>query len=211
MGQRSSTLKRLAAVILIVSQGSQAAAALQSGGLFPWLRRGDPKIETFVFMQRAGLAVGKKRIGLLPFPAAREAEPVPPDFASSLLRALLEDRQVTEVRKPEQAPWVALPEWRRRELDEPEQVRSAVAWGRAQGLDLIVLGRTEALFRTARQGLTVKVSVRVLSAEDGRVVWYGRKRAEWIRLFPIEDCMLHLARSFVEEWPVEEMATAAKP
>ena len=195
---------RLAGIIILALLADQAALALQSGGVFGWLRRADPKIETFVFTQHDGLAVGEKRIGLLPFPAASEAEPAPPDFALSLLRALLEDRRVGEVRKLDEAPWEALPEWRKRTLNKQEQVCAAVSWGRTQGLDLIVLGRVETFFRTARQGLTMKVSLRVLSTEDGRVLWYGRKRAEWIRSFPTEDCLLHLARSFVEEWPSGE-------
>lgn len=212
MRQKRCTVPRLAAVIVLVLIGGQTALAQRTGGVFPWLHRGDPKIQTFVFTRHPRLAVRKTRIGLLPFPAAREAEPVPPDFAASLLRALLEGRQVTDVRKPAQAPWEALPEWQRRELDEPARVRLALKWGRGEGLDLIVRGRIEALFRTSHQGLTVKVALRVLRVKDGRVLWDGRKRAEWIRSFPTEDCLLNLARSFVAEWPVEVAATAeAKP
>ena len=204
-------MPRLAAIILVVFLEGQVALALQTGGVFPWLRRADPKIETFVFTQLEDLAVGKTHVGILPFPGA-PAEPAPPDFGDFLLQALLEEGHVTAVRKPEKAPWERLPEWQRQELDELQRTRSAVNWGRAENLDLIVLGRTESVFRTAHQGLTVKVSARVLSVEDGRVLWYGRKRAEWIRSYPTEDCLLNLARSFVDEWPVGETATAsAKP
>ena len=203
---------RLAGIIILALLSDQAALALQSGGVFGWLRRADPKIETFVFTQHDGLAVGEKRIGLLPFPAASEAEPAPPDFALSLLRALLEDRRVDEVRKLDEAPWEALPEWRKRTLDKQEQVRAAVGLGPYAGFGSDRPRPGGDVFRTARQGLTMKVSLRVLSTEDGRVLWYGRKRAEWIRSFPTEDCLLRLARSFVEGWPSgETLIEATEP
>ena len=69
----------------------------------------------------------------------------------------------------------------------------------------MIWGTVENFYRDARGGLRVRVSLRVLSAKSGAVLWRGEKRAEWRRRFPVEDCLLNLAWSFVAEWlPPEE-------
>jgi len=67
-------------------------------------------------------------------------------------------------------------------------------------LALLATGRVDALFRTASGGMVIKVSAELWDVEGRVPVWSGRIAVNWIRRYPVEDCMLRAAMVFVEEW-----------
>ncbi len=170
------------------------AAWAQSVRPFPFFNRGDPKIQTLVFVHRPSCCdLARLRVGVLPFPLPDAVRPGTPPFDAILEQVLLADFAAASTLllrgraagPPEQA--------------DEERASLAAALGRAHHADLVVLGRVESLLHRPSGGLVAKVSLRVVSAASGEVVFYGAKKADWIRDYPIEDCFRTLARSFLEE------------
>ena len=97
-------------------------------------------------------------------------------------------------------PWDNLPAWKVRELTDADRIAAVAKQGYSRKLDLVILGSVDALFRKPSKGLTARVTLRVINTRDGEVLWYGTKRADWLRRFALDDCLLRLAWSFVSEW-----------
>jgi hypothetical protein len=56
------------------------------------------------------------------------------------------------------------------------------------------------VFRTASGGMVIKISARLWDVESRAQVWSGRISVNWIRRYPLEDCLLRAAITLVEEW-----------
>ena len=193
----------IGAVWLSLAAVSVSLLEAQFRRLFPWLRRADPKIQTEVIVDKRTTKLLELKIGIFPFASNIKGEPGPPPFARYLEKALLQAGADTTAAA--RRPWDGLPTHRLAALTAENRRDALAAAGRSSGRDLVIWGTVENFYRDARGGLKVRVSLRVLSAKSGAVLWRGEKRAEWRRRFPVEDCLLNLAWSFVAEWlPPEE-------
>lgn len=141
----------------------------------PGFRRRDPRIRTQVFQQADAIELAGRAIGIRPFEIRQAGEPAPPDFAPYLGRALT---------------W-AFPD-------------SVVELGPrpAAGAEVLVQGRVDLFHRMGAQGLRAAISVVVYDVSQGQefMLWNGVKKADWIRRFPTDDCLLRLADDFVSTW-----------
>jgi hypothetical protein len=171
---------------------------------FPWFNRGDPRIQTHVFLRGVDLDISGKRIAIYPFDVSPKVQPDLAPFGPVLEQALYQEGTAAVVEYLPVAPWRGPLSPQMKEPTDRERDNLGVIDARSRNADLLVVGRVQPAFRTAGGGLLVNITVRVLSARDGRILWYGRKRADWIRRFPIEDCFLNLAWSLVKDWRSHE-------
>jgi len=180
-----------------------AAVPAASGGSAPaaaWFKRGDPHITTFLFVYRPHLVLMDRELGVYPFVILQEGEPSPPEFGPLFTQALLQEGSIASVAYVPEAPWDGAPVWKANGWTEASRIAAVAADGRQRGYDFVVLGRVDRLFRTASDGLVARVTVWLISTSDGAVVWYGAKNADWLRRFPLEDCVLRLGWSFAVDW-----------
>jgi hypothetical protein len=189
--------RRAALVVMILIGVSLTAGSPQAA---PWFKRADPDITTHLFVYRTHLTLLDRRLGVYPFVIAQGGEPRPPEFAPLLTQALLQEGSAASVTHVPGAPWDQTPDWEASRWNEASRIAAVAADGRERGFDFVVLGRVDSFFRTAAQGLTAKVSVWLISTQDGAVVWYGSKKAEWLRRYSVEECVLRLAWSFATDW-----------
>lgn len=184
------------------------AAVILAGLLFagdslraaPLFKRGDPHITTYLFVYRPHLMLLDRKLGVYPFEIVQGGEPLPPEFAPLLAQALLQEGSARSVTPVPSAPWDQTRAWEMGRWSEVHRIAAVAADGRERGFDFVVLGRIDRFFRTAAQGLMAKVTVWLISTEDGAVVWYGAKQAEWLRRYSVEDCVLRLTWSFAVDW-----------
>jgi hypothetical protein len=141
-----------------------------------------------------------RKVGVYPFVVLQGGGPPPPEFAPLLTQALLQEGSARSVTQAPNAPWDSTPAWEANQWNEASRIAAVAADGRERGFDFVVLGRVDSFFRTAAQGLRAKVTVWLISTRDGAVVWYGAKKAEWLRRYVIEECVLRLAWSFAIDW-----------
>ncbi len=166
----------------------------------PLFKRGDPRITTYLFVYRPYLVLLDRKVGVYPFDVVQQGEPVPPAFAPLLAQALLQEGSAVSVTQVPIAPWEQTPIWEAPQWSEAGRIAAVLADGRERGFDYVVLGRIDRFYRTAAQGLMARVTVWLISTQDGAVVWYGAKHAEWLRRYPLEECLLNLAWSFAIDW-----------
>ncbi len=180
--------------------------SLRGDGLkpFPWFNRSDPKIQTQVFLRGVDLDISGKRVAIYALDVPVKGQPDLIPFGPVLEQALYQEKSSAAVDYFPAPPWRSPLAPQMKDLTDHERDGSAILHGRSKNADLVVIGGVQSAFRTAGGGLLVSISLRVISAHDGRIVWYGRKRADWIRRFPIEDCFLNLAWSFVSDWRPRE-------
>ncbi len=167
---------------------------------FPFFNRSDPKIETRVFVDAPQLRLACKEVGVLPFSRSNQPDHKAPPFETFLRQALLQSAKAEMIDAIPKLPWDNLPAWKVRELTDADRIGAVAGQGYSRKLDLVILGSVDALFRKPSKGLVAGVTVRVISTRDGEVLWYGTKRADWLRHFALEDCLRRLAWSFVYEW-----------
>ena len=167
---------------------------------FPWFNRGDPKITTRVYTRNPGFRLACKDVGVFPFAVPELNGPRPPDFSTSLRQALLTQGAAETIAHVSTLPWDEVPAWKVRELSESDKLGAIAADAANRKLEVAVIGRLGSAFRKPAKGLTVRATVWIIDARDGEVLWYGTKQADWIRYFPLEECLYHLAWSFVLEW-----------
>lgn len=165
-----------------------------------WFKRGDPAITTFLYVYRPHLLLFDRKLGIYPFVILQGGEPAPPEFAPLLAQALLQEGSAASVTYVPAAPWDQTPVWEAGGWNEARRLAAIAADGRQRGFDFVVMGRVDSFFRTAAQGLVAKVTIWLISTEDGRVVWYGAKKAEWLRRFSLEEHVIRLAWSFATDW-----------
>lgn len=189
--------RRAALVVMILIGVSLTVGRPQAA---PWFKRADPDITTHLFVYRTHLTLLDRRLGVYPFVIAQGGEPRPPEFAPRLTQALLQEGSAVSVTQVPGAPWDQTPDWEASRWNEASRIAAVAADGRERGFDFVVLGRVDSFFRTAAQGLTAKVTVWLISTQDGAVVWYGSKKAEWLRRYSVEECVLRLAWSFATDW-----------
>ena len=115
-------------------------------------------------------------------------------------QALLQNAKAEMIDSVPSLPWDNLPAWKVRELTDADRIAAVAKQGYSRKLDLVILGSVDALFRKPSKDLTARVTLRVINTRDGEVLWYGTKRADWLRQFALDDCLLRLAWSFVSEW-----------
>lgn len=141
----------------------------------PGFQRKDPRIHTQVYREADRIRLDGRAISIPPFAAPQAGKPRPPDFAPFLAKAL-------SWAFPESTVY----------LDETPCACSEV----------VIRGRIDLYHRVGSGGLKVKVSASVLdvSAEQEYVLWFGAKKADWIRRFAADDCLLLLADDFVASW-----------
>lgn len=177
----------------------------------PWFNRGDPKIQAVLFVRRSGLSLGAGGVGVASWrlgPSARGEAPALGDFIE---QAFLRRGRAGRIRHVDSSPPRGRWDAPLGKISIEERIAAALIQARARELEVIVLARTDTLFRTASHGLLLKATVWLVDVADGSVLWHGRKSASWLRHFPLEDCLLLLAESFVDEWPeadVQEPAPA---
>ena len=167
---------------------------------FPFFNRSDPKIDTRVFVHAPQLKLAGKEVGVLPFSRSSQPDHNAPSFETFLQQALLQNAKAEMIDSVPTLPWDNLPAWKLIELTDADRIDAVAKQGYSRKLDLVVFGKVDALFRKPSKGLVARVTLRVVSTRDGEILWYGTKRADWLRHFTLEDCLLHLARSFVSEW-----------
>ena len=167
---------------------------------FPWINRGDPKIKAVVFVDAPQFKLACKEVGVFPFSVPDQGEPKAAAFATVLRQALLMQGAAETIADIPSLPWDELPAWKLRELTDAEKISAVAKDGDARRLDLVVLGSVDSLFRKPSGGLEARVTIRVVNTRDGEILWYGTRHANWIRHYPVEECLLHVAWSFVEDW-----------
>ena len=167
---------------------------------FPWFNRGDPKITTRVYTRNPGLRLSCKDVGVFPFVAPELTGPRAPDFSTAMRQALLRQGAAEKIAHVSTLPWDEVPAWKVRELSESDKLGAIAADTAARKLEVAVVGRLGSAFRKPGKGLTVRATVWIIDARDAEILWYGTKQADWIRYFPLEECLYHLAWSFVLEW-----------
>ena len=167
---------------------------------FPWFNRGDPKITTRIFTRNPGFRLSCKDVGVFPFAGPELSAQPSPDLATYVRQALLAHGAAKTVAHVSTLPWDEVPAWKARELGENEKLRAIAADAANRELEVAVVGRLGSAFRKPSKGLTVRATVWIINARDGEILWYGTKQANWIRYFPLEECLYHLAWSFVLDW-----------
>ena len=167
---------------------------------FPWINRGDPKINVVVFVDAPQFKLACKEVGVFPFSVPAQGEPLAAAFATALGQALLMQSEAETIADIPSLPWDEMPAWKLRELSDAERIAAVATDGDARRLDLVVLGSVDSLFRKPSGGLEARVTIRVVDTRDGAILWYGTRHANWIRHFPLQECLLHIAWSFVEDW-----------
>ncbi len=149
--------------------------------------RSDPKIDHLVWVRKLPPYLDKKRVGFLPFQVPDSVSPEPPSFAEILQQLVQAENAARSVTVAGSVAFAA------------DDVDAAARFGRLQGYDLVVLGRVDSLFRRSNGGLVLKITLRLVSTSKGEVLWYGAKKADWIRYFPLEDCLRSLAYAFLDD------------
>ena len=141
----------------------------------PGFKRKDPRILTQTYRQADDIRLEGRAIAVTPFSAPQGGAPTPPDFAPFLGKALT---------------W-AYPDCTVHLDAEP-----------CPCAEVIIRGRIDLYHRLGAAGLKVRVSATVLdvSAAEEYVLWFGAKKADWIRRFAADDCLLVLADDFVTSW-----------
>jgi len=159
------------AVGAVLCSGNASSGVIEA---LPGFRRKDPRIQTFTYRRAYPLHLAGRSIAILPFPAPQPGRPKAPDFAPFLGLAL---------------GW-AFPD-SVIELD-----------GNPTGADVLIEGKVDLLHRVGAQGLKASISASVFDVSAGEpfVLWSGTKKADWIRRFPMDDCLLQLADDFVKTW-----------
>ena len=139
----------------------------------PGVRRKDPRIRTQIYRRADAIGLNACAISIRPFKAPQAGSPAPPDFAPFLGRALA---------------W-AFPD-------------SVVYLEPEPASEVVIEGRIDLFHRLGAQGLRANISVAVYDVSDGKefILWHGAKKADWVRRFPTDDCLLHLADDFVSTW-----------
>ena len=189
--------------------GFGLAAGSPVSAIVPLASAQEPKIQTEVIVDKRTTDLLELKIGIFPFASNIKGEPGAPPFARYLEKALLQAG--ADATAAARRPWDGLPTHRLAALTGEDRREALAAAARSSGRDLVIWGTVENFYRDARGGLRVRVSLRVISAESGTVLWRGEKYAEWIRRFPVEDCLLNLAWSFVAEWLPPEEENSAEP
>jgi len=171
---------------------------------FPWVNRSDPKITAVVFVDAPQFKLACKEVGVLPFSVPDQGETKGAAFVTVLRQALLMRAVAETIADIPSLPWDEMPAWKLRELSDADKISAVAEDGDARRLDLVVLGSVDALFRKPSGGLEARVTIRVVDTSDGEVLWYGTRHTNWIRRFPVEECLLHLAWAFVEDWTASQ-------
>ena len=172
---------------------SAATAAAQTPRPFPFFNRGDPKIQTLVFVRQPDLDLAAKRIGVLPFTVPDATRPGTPSFGDLLHQGLLAAGLNTRLLAVDGFSWDDP------RLTEEERIGWAAGYARSRNLDLVVAGRVDYIVHRRAGGLVLKVTLRLIAAETAGVVFYASKKADWLRSYPPEDCFRALADSFLSE------------
>ena len=191
-------LCRALGLVLIAIAAADGLSAQFKG--FPWINRGDPKINAVEFVDAPRFKLACKEVGVFPFSGPDQGEPQAVAFATLLRQALLMQGAAEMIADIPSLPWDDMPAWKLRELTDGEKISAVAKDGDARRLDLVVLGSVDSLFRKPSGGLEARVTIRVVDTSDGEILWYGTRQADWVRYFPAEECLLHIAWSFVEAW-----------
>ena len=191
-------LCRALGLVLIAIAAADGLSAQLKG--FPWVNRSDPKINADVFVDAPRFKLACKEVGVFPFSGPDQGEPQAFAFATFLRQALLMQGAAETIADIPSLPWDDMPAWKLRELTDGKKISAVAKDGDARRLDLVVLGSVDSLFRKPSGGLEARVTIRVVDTSDGKILWYGTRQAAWIRYFPTEECLLHIAWSFVDGW-----------
>ena len=191
-------LCRALGLVLITIAAADGLSAQLKG--FPWVNRSDPKINADIFVDAPRFKLACKEVGVFPFSGPDQGEPQAFAFATFLRQALLMQGAAESIADIPSLPWDDMPAWKLRELTDGKKISAVAKDGDARRLDLVVLGSVDSLFRKPSGGLEARVTIRVVDTSDGKILWYGTRQAAWIRYFPTEECLLHIAWSFVDGW-----------
>ena len=191
-------LCRALGLVLIAIAAADGLSAQLKG--FPWVNRSDPKINADIFVDAPRFKLACKEVGVFPFSGPDQGEPQAFAFATFLRQALLMQGAAESIADIPSLPWDDMPAWKLRELTDGKKISAVAKDGDARRLDLVVLGSVDSLFRKPSGGLEARVTIRVVDTSDGKILWYGTRQAAWIRYFPTEECLLHIAWSFVDGW-----------
>ena len=179
--------------------GLSVPAAAEGVKAFPWITQADPRIVTRTFITPSGPFVDGTRIVILPFDQP-PGGPAPPPFGEFVFQGLLQQGHAESIVSLPSTPWAEPPAWKAGRQTDADRFAAAALEGREHGCQYVVTGRVHWVFRTTAYGLRARVTIWVVAAETAEVVWYGTKTADWIRAYPLEDCLLRLAWSFVSDW-----------
>lgn len=159
----------------LLERAAAGAAFPAAGKAVELFGRKDPRILTQTYRHSDAIALAERSIRVEPILADQPGKPKPPDFAPFLAKSL-------EWAFPEAEILVGEP------ADAPAEA--------------LVRGSIELFHRLGSQGLRVKIALTLFDTGEGEelVLWRGAKRADWVRRFPTDDCMLTLADDFAAEW-----------
>ena len=193
-----SCVCRALALVLVAIVAAESLSAQLKG--FPWVNRSDPKIKAVVFVEAPRFKLACKEVGVLPFSVPDQGEEKAAAFGTVLRQALLMQGAAETIADIPTLPWDEMPAGKLRELTDAGKISAVAKDGDARRLDLVIFGSVDSLFRKPSGGLEARVTIRVIDTSDGQIVWYGTRQADWIRYFPVEECLLHVAWLFVESW-----------
>ena len=144
----------------------------------PGFRRKDPRIRTLTYRHADAIRPAGRPFVVQRFTSDQAGRPAPPDFAPFVSRALA---------------W-AFPQSAVFQEPRPDN-----------GPKIRIQGRIDLFHRFGSQGLRVEISACVLevSCDEETVLWLGAKKADWIRRYSTDDCLLLLADDFVATWTAE--------
>jgi hypothetical protein len=189
--------RALGLVLIAIVAADGLSAQLKE---FPWVNPSDPKINAVVFAEAPRFKLACKEVGVLPFRLPDQGEAKAAAFGTVLRQALLMQGAAETIADIPTLPWDEMAAGKLRELTDADKISAVAKDGDARRLDLVILGSVDSLFRKPSGGLEARVTIRVIDTSDGEILWYGTQQADWIRYFPVEECLLHIAWLFVESW-----------
>jgi hypothetical protein len=158
----------------------------------PHFQRSDPRIRIETFLRSAEISVVEKRVGVFEFVSEPQGSPPSPDLAPYFQQALWQQQLAIEAVWLGPVPALSAPTPAGSRFDQAF-ILAASQVARTHGVDVVLIGRTQRVVRTISGGLTVKATLWLVHVEGQTVLWHGRFRADWLRHFPLEDCLLHAA------------------
>lgn len=211
-------------IALALTLALAPGAAAQRNSL-PWKKAKDPTVRTIEFLRADWLSFAEQHVAVYPLELPRHGQPLAPQPADYFVQALLDAGAVAGATRRAALPWADKPPHQQAAAGDEQKLAWITADARRGDFDLALFGRVDKLYRTPEQGLVADVVMWVVDAEppptpslpwrsakpalqlsevdeadDAPVLWYGRMTLIWSGRYPLEDCLLRLASSFVRVW-----------
>jgi len=202
-----------------------APVAPAQRSLPPGKKSKDPTVRTIEFLRANWLSFAEQRVAVYPLELPPHGRPLPPQPADYFVQALLDAGNVAGATHRTDLPWTRKPPHEQAAASDEQKLAWITADARRGNFDRALFGRVNKLYRTPEQGLVSDVVMWVVDADpppsptvpwrsarpalqlsrvgeedDAPVLWYGRMTLIWSGRYPLEDCLLRMAASFVRVW-----------